>query len=417
MPGPDHTTAGPARSLTTDADAAMVGAMSHEPRTLRVSQATARILARGHPWVLPDRDTGSLAGLKAGDRVRLRDRSGRDLALALADPGSRVVARVVGRPEESFEPRARALAALRRRADLLERADTDVVRLVHGEADGLPGLFVDRYGDALVAVRQARCAAPWCGAVYDVLCRELDLSAVWEKDHFDDLRRASVRGRAVRGVLDENAEVEVREAGLTVLCRPFGGLATGIYPDQRDNRAQLVEAGPFPRVLNLFAYTGVFSLAMLVAGAARAVDVDLAAPALRTARRNRALNGLPSACHHTRKADAVAFTRAQADASFDLVIVDPPVSARGGKGWYVDRSYGPLLDDVLRVLAPGGTLLACLNRRGARPDQLRRQVRERAAACGREIRSGHAAPPALDHPVMEGFAESRMFQGFLARLR
>ncbi len=383
-------------------------------RKLRVSKATAGIVRRGHPWVLPDRDTGSLGGLSAGQRVELETRDGRAVGLALACPGERVVARVVDRPGGTFDPLQRLAHALDRRAGLLRAADTDVYRLVHGEADGLPGLFVDRYGPALLAVRQSLCLQPWLPGIYAELQRRTGLQMLYEKDHLADLRRSPVTGHNVAG--DPPDEIVVVERGLRFGVTPFGPLATGLYPDQRANRALLQRLGPFRRALNLFAYTGAFSVSALADGAEQVVDVDLSAPALKRARANVALNDLDPGAHRTERRDAAEYCAGLADASFDLVVVDPPASARGGRGWNVHKGYGPLLDQVLRVLAPGGTLLACLNLRSARGTRLRRLVEDRAAAAHRRPAEVRSAPPGPDFPSKKGFDESRSFQGVLARL-
>ena len=382
-------------------------------RKLRVSKATAGVVRRGHPWVLPDRETGSLDRLSMGQRVELVTRDGRAVGLALACPGERVVARVVARPGDPYDPLERLDRAVDRRAGLLRAADTDVYRLVHGEADGLPGLFVDRYGPALVAVRQSRCLQPWLPEIYAELQRRTGLNLLWEKDHLADLRRSPVTGRSIAG---ESPEViEVLERGLRFEVTPFGPLATGLYPDQRANRALLQQRGPYRRVLNLFAYTGAFSVSVLHDGAEQAVDVDLSGPALARARANVALNDLDEGAHRTVRGDAVKYCAGLPDASFDLVVVDPPASARGGRGWNVHKGYGPLLEQVLRVLAPGGSLLACLNLRRARGTRLRRLVEDSAAAVHRHPAEIRSADPGPDFPSSKGFDESRSFQGGLAR--
>jgi len=366
--------------------------------------------------VLPDRQTGSLRGRAAGDLVDLVDALGRPIALAIADPGARVIARVVDRPGGRFDPVHRAEQALNRRTALLGSQDTDVYRLVHGEADGLPGLFVDRYGSTLVVVRHARCVTRWCSSMYDVLLERTGLQQLWEKDHFDDIRKAAVTGRPVQGQLAADDCWSVKERGQRFEVRPCGGLATGLYPDQRTNREWLVSRGPFDRALNLFSYTGAFSVSLLAGGTGEVVDVDLSAPALRTARRNLELNGLPIDRYTAIRKDALTFVRAQPDGSFGLVVLDPPTSARGGRGWDVRRGYPELVDEVLRVLEPGGTLLACLNRRRGAGDKLRKLVAERIRRAGRRAIDLRDAPPAPDYPVLKGFEESRSFQGLTVRV-
>lgn len=339
----------------------------------------------------------------------LTDPGGKSLALALADPGQRAVARVVDRPGGSFKVRERARAAVARRSALLQSEHTDVYRLVHGEADGLPGLHVDRYGETLVAVRRAPCAAPWCRAVYDVLLDACGIDQLWEKDHLDDIRRSEVVGRPLNG--HPTGPYTVLERGLRFQVSPFDGLATGLYPDQRTNRESLAQRGPFRHALNLFSYTGAFSVALLAAGTERVTEVDISAAALRVAALNHEINGLDPG-RRARRVDAMRFVKGQPEGAHDLVILDPPTSARGAGGWSASRGYPELLDQALRVLEPGGTLLACLNRR--RPVKLGRLVEQRIASCGRRLVALTEAPPAPDHPRRRGFAEGTTFHGVLA---
>jgi len=382
-----------------------------------VGAATARALQSGHPWVIADRDTGSTRQLRAGQRIHVVGPDRRPLGTAIADPGSRIVARVIGPPNTPFSPRALARQALERRAPLLDDGATDVLRLVHGEADGLPALHVDRYGQALVALRHAPAADVYCEEVYRELMAATGAGILWEKDHYQDLRKEPVKGRLIKGDATAETEVIVHERGLRFRTRPFGGLATGFYADQRTNRELLARRGPFPRVLNLFGYTGAFSVATLAAGAEHVTDVDLAGPALRIARGNVQLNDLPEERYRYHRGDAVKFVRRGAEASFDLVIIDPPTAAKGATGWSSRKRYDQLLSDAIRLLAPGGTVLACLNDRRARPGQLRRSVREQARERGRRVADLLDAPPSLDFPELAGFPESRSFQGVLAQLR
>jgi len=382
-----------------------------------VGAATARALRAGHPWVLPDRFTGSRASLTSGQLLELVGPRGERLGRALADPDQRVVARRVGDPDEPFDPAGRARRALDRRRALLQGDETDAYRLVHGEADGLPGLQVDRYGDALVAVRRAPCAATFDGAVLEVLRQATDAGVIWTKDHFADLRRSGVRGRCVRGKADAGEERIVRERGLRFAVRPFGGLGTGLFPDQRANRERLEGLGRPGRVLNLFSYTGAFSVAALAADATEVVDVDLAGPALRTARQNVRLNGLDGARHRTEKADALAYLDRAPARSFDRIVVDPPTAARGGRGWSVRKGLPGLLASAIGKLRDGGILLICVNDHRASPGQLERALREAARTVRRPVARVAGAGPAPDYPSLRGFPESRSFVGRLLQLR
>ena len=251
-------------------------------RRLQVSRTTAVYLQKGHPWVRPDRFTVGLEALRPGDAVTLVDEAGRGLASALADPQAAICARVFHRlPGKAFDPAAALRRAWDRRAALHADATTTAYRIVHGEADFLPGLRIDRLGDVLVVVVQATALHPHLPALVDALAACAPGARIVIREHLDDLRRTETATRLVGGPLPPpDTTVEVRERGVRLLASPFAGLATGVYVDQRATRAWLAPRMPGARVLNAFAYTGAFGVAALVDGAAQAVDTDLAATAL-----------------------------------------------------------------------------------------------------------------------------------------
>lgn len=382
-------------------------------RTLTVSRATAGFIARGHPWVRPDRFTRGLERLRPGDAVDLVDDRGMALASALADPAAEVCARVFHRlPGKKFDPAAAIQRAWERRAALAAQAAdaaTTCYRVVHGEADFIPGLRVERYGDVIVAVLLAECLVPHL----DALCRALQAclpgATVVVRDHRDDLRvreTASWRWNSdgTRGKLDPEATVTAHELGVPLLVRPFAGLATGVYVDQRATRQWLRPQASGKRVMNLFAYTGLFSTSLLQAGAAAALDVDLSAPALAQASDNARLAGVADR-HRTQHGECRKILSALTE-TFDLIIVDPPTSAQGEGGWILRRDYPEVLSLAWAKLAPGGLLLAACNTLHGKPFALAEAL---TAACP----GGRSVPtPALgeDLPQLKGFPEGRPFQ-------
>lgn len=364
---------------------------------LGIGRESAGFVQRGHPWIRPDRFTRGLERLRPGDVVHLVDEHGRTVATALADPGAAVCARVV---PDGWDPAAAARAAWAKRATLHADPETDCYRVVHGEADGLPGLRVERLGTCLNAIVTAACILPHLDAALGALAQH---GRIIVHEHLADLRREGVRTRAwPDGRLDPAEVVAGRELGVSYPLRPAAGLASGLYVDQRATRAWLRRRAAGLRVLNLFAYTGAFSLSLLAAGAAEATDVDLSQPALDRAAETAALNKL--AGHHTVKRDARTFLNAD-DGLYDRVIIDPPTSAQGGDGWVARRDYPELLRLAWRHVAPGGLLLAVSNSIG-KPFPLREALR--AACPGSKPVDG----PELgaDLPQLPGFPEGRPFR-------
>lgn len=386
-------------------------------RTLTVSRTTARFIADGHPWVRPDRFTRGLEVLQTGEPVTLIDEGGKRLASALADPANEICARVYHRrPDMPFVPAQALSRAWDKRAALHADPETDCYRVVHGEGDFLPGLRVERYANVFVVLILADCATPYADAICRSLHGRLPEAIVVRRDHRSDLRREDVTSRRFGGGdLDPEAMVIGRELGVSYPLRPFAGLATGIYVDQRATRAWLMPQAAGKRVLNLFAYTGAFSLALLKAGAASAIDVDLAGPALARATEAAVLNGVAGR-HAIHQGDCRKFLTTTDD-TFELVICDPPTAAQGGDGWILRRDYPQVLRAACARLAPGGVLVACCNTLGGKPFPLAEVVREAAASAA--IDTAEVAVPALgeDLPVLAGFPEGRPYRLVAIRRR
>ena len=403
-------------------------------RTLQVSRATARILRGGHPWVIRDADTGELGLFEPGDPADLVDPEGAFIATAMVDPRRSICARVVAeRPDarlDDDEFARRAARALQRRAPLLDDPDTTALRLIHGEADGLPGLRVDLWGEQLVATRATGATRRFEQVVYRTLTERLGDLPLWEQDHFEDLRRRSEGPRSARlpGRWIRSSEAKppetclVKEDGLLFEVEPRAGLTTGLYPDQRDNRRLLrrhLAGGPEGlRVANLFAHTGAFTVACAAAGVAEVLSVDLSPRYLERTRRNLVLNGLEPARHPTAAADATGWL--QRAPEIDGAILDPPAHARGrvkGVDWSARRDYRALVEAAARRLRPGGWLLCIVNLKGLPKDWLRRQLEAGLRAAGRRLDRTGPAPPATDHPRRRGFPEGTPFQGIVAWTR
>ncbi len=376
-------------------------------RSVQVSRTTAVFLEKGHPWVRPDRFTKGLEAVKAGEAVTLVDERGRGLASALAEPGGEVCARVFHRkPGMAFDAEAAIQRAWDRRAELYADAGTTAYRLVHGEGDFLPGLRIERLGDVLVVLVQAACATPHLPAVLAALTKRMPTARIVVREHLDDLRRAPTAARLADGspLPPADTVVEVQERGVTLLATPFAGLATGIYVDQRGTRDWLRSRVVGKRVLNGFAYTGAFGVSALMAGAASAIDTDLAAPALAIASANARRNSV-EARHRTLQGDCRTVLTDLSD-SVDVVILDPPTAAQGSGGWLLRRDYPEILRLGWQRLAPGGLLLACCNTLHGKPFPLAETV---DAACPGGIEEP-GPDLGVDIPVLKGFPEGRPFR-------
>ncbi len=378
---------------------------------LVVGDQTAAFLEAGHAWVVADRFTREPEGSRPGEVVSLVTRAGDWLGNALYCPGERVVARVLSRdpdiPCDTSLFRARAVEAFRLRDRL--RIDATQYRLVHAEGDGLPGLTVDRYGDFLVLALFTAAAMPLVTPTVDALMKLGEFQGAFLKLLPRDRRKASLPGgRWIEGVPGPD-EMVTREGDLQFLVRPFSGLSTGIFLDQRDNRTAVAKWTRGLRVLNAFAYTGGFSLACARAGA-QVDTLDLSGPALEWAKENFRRNGLqvePSRFIRADAFDHLEHTRG----AYDAIILDPPTfSTSGSRVWSPSRT-ADLLESALRAVSRGGIVVAFTNAQSLREDRYHASIGQGILRSGRSVRVLSTLQAGPDFPWDVGTPETRHLKG------
>ncbi len=391
-------------------------------KVIRLREGRERSLQRQHPWVFE----GAIArgGADAGETVRVEAADGRFLGWGAYSPSSSIRVRIWSFDEaERIAPplfRRRIAAALALRGRLA--IDSDAQRLVHGEADGLPGLVVDRYADTLVAQFGAAGVERWKGAIADALLEATGCSRLYERSD------AAVRGLEglppatgwLRG--DGDTGIEIVESGWRLTLDVAEGHKTGYYLDQRDNRAALarwVRRFGLRRVLNCYSYTGGFSVAALAGGAAEVTSVDSSGPALAHVQRHVRLNGLDEAASHVVEADVPRWLRAQREAGqrWDCIVLDPPKFApTAAHAQRAARAYKDINLLALQLLAPGGLLLTFSCSGGVDASLFHKIVAGAGADAGVDgaiIQRLEAAP---DHPTTLRFPEGDYLKG-LAILR
>jgi len=381
-------------------------------------------LLRRHPWVYASAVAHVEGAPASGATVPVVADDGRFLAWAAYSPASTIRARAwtfeEGARVDSALLAARVRAAVQRRAGLA--AAGSALRLVFGEADGLPGLIVDRYGTQLVTQFQSAGV----DAHRDVLIAAL-LDATGCRDVYDRSDGAT-RTReglpAIAGVLagaEPSDHIEVSEHGLRFLVDVRRGHKTGYYVDQRDNRRlvrtlveQRVATGAAPRGLNCFCYTGGFSIAMLAGGAAAVHSIDSSADALATAARHVALNGLDAQRATWEEADVFTALRAlkAAGAQFDVIVLDPPKFASSHH--HVDRAaraYKDINLNALRLLAPGGSLLTFSCSGAIDTDLFQKIVAGAVIDAGVDAWMVARLSAGEDHPLLMTVPESEYLKG------
>ena len=388
-------------------------------KVITLREGKERSLLRRHPWVFQ----GSIAkgGADAGETVRVQDAAGRFLAWAAFSPSSMIRVRVwsfdeAERIDEAFFERriARALG-LRARLPIA----SDGVRLIHGEADGLPGLIVDRYGDLLSAQFLSAGTERWKGVIVDLLLAATDCTRLYERSD-SGVRKLEGLAPATGWLRGEGAtEVTIREHGWKLTLDVAEGHKTGFYLDQRDNRklfADTVKHFGLQRVLNCYCYTGGFSVAALAGGAQRVVSVDSSAPALARATAHAALNGFDASRHEARDADVNQTLRdaLKNGEVFDAIVLDPPKFApSAAHAERAARAYKDINRLALRLLAPGGALFTFSCSGGVGPELFHKIVAGAAMDAGVDgaIYARVAAAP--DHPQTLVFPEGEYLKGLV----
>ncbi len=366
----------------------------------------------GHPWVYREALGNRPLQAETGSQVELLGPSGELVGVGLYDPDGAIAVRVFVRSEGRGIDGA-LVAERVKRAVALRRAllpeGLDAYRVVNAESDGLPAMTVDRYGAYLVVHLFSPSVLKLQDALLDALVAELQPAGVYVQKRFKSLAGDAPRGpgELVRGEAAP-VEVVVQENGLKFAVDPTAPLATGLFPDLREGRALVGARSAGKRVLNLFSYTGAFSVYAARAGATEVVSVDLAAKALARGRHNLTLNGLdPEKVEH-QAADAfkVLAKFAERGRKFDLVVLDPPSFASGqGRVFSAAKDYAELVTAVLGVTAPGALLACASNTAKLSAEEFDRALAQGAAAARVQVRVVERRGLPADFPVVPGFPE------------
>jgi 23S rRNA (cytosine1962-C5)-methyltransferase len=365
-------------------------------------------LQRGHPWVYQDHLPPNLR-YAPGSWVEVR--CGGFRAIGLFDPDSPIAIRLYTHdrvPDEGWVAR-QVERAWRRREPLRLEGSTNAYRLINGEGDGMPGIVVDLYGPFAALRLDSTVVEGLVPAVLRAVERCAGTKGICRKTE-QGLEVLSGRAPA-RGLI-------VEEHGVRFHADLAEGQKTGLFLDHRENRRSLAGWCKGRSVLNLFSYTGGFSLYAARAGATHVVSVDRAPEAMNRALDNVRLNGLDESAHELVTADALQYLEqaAQAGRRFDVVISDPPSFARAKNQRHrALRAYERLHTLALGALSSGGLLAAASCTSQVDPESFRASI---AAAAGRAQRrlqivadTGHA----LDHPIMIGHPEGRYLKFVVVR--
>ncbi len=397
--------------------------------SVRVKAAAERALRQGHPWVFEDAILKQSHLGNAGDLAVIYDRQkNKFLAVGLYDPLSPIRIKIL----QSLTPlpinRAffvdKLRAAQAKRQPLIQ-AETTGYRLVYGESDGFPALVIDRYGETLALKLYTSAWLPHLAELVAAL-REaivfdglvLRLSRSLQSDRLNIATLYGLRdGQQLSG---ENpaSQAQFVENGLLFEADVIKGHKTGFFFDQRDNRQKVRELAQGQRVLDVFCYTGGFTVYALAGGARSVTALDISEPALEALKINVENNGFAMKQVDVLAADAFAGLQQllQARRKFNLIVVDPPAFANSRANMRnAVLAYRRLVEMALRLLASDGILVMASCSSRMKPEMFFELVTRSAAVAGYKLEILQKTAHALDHPI--GFPEAAYLKALFARVK
>ncbi|MBL3704481.1 methyltransferase domain-containing protein [Sulfitobacter sp. BDSS02] len=392
------------------------------PRVRLKPKANARGMRRGFPWVydndlVTDRRTRAIT---PGALAVLEDSERNPISLVAVNPSSKIICRVLDTDLNApvgtswFATRFERALALRERL-----YDAPYYRLVHAEADGMPGVVIDRFGDTCVVQPNAAWAEARIDQLAEALAQVTGVTTI--------LKNASGRTRILEG-LDDQSSVLLGEAptkplqvpmnGATYMADLTGGQKTGLFYDQRPNHAFAASLAKDARVLDVFSHVGGFALAMLAGGAASALAVDGSAPALELAAKGAEAGGMADR-FTTRQGDAFEVLTAlgQEGAQFDVVICDPPAFAPNKQALDAGlRAYERIAKLAAPLVAEGAYLGLCSCSHAADLAKFREASLRGIGRAGRQAQLLYTGAAGPDHPQLPQLAESGYLKAVFFRL-
>ncbi len=374
---------------------------------------------RRHPWIFES--AIAKGGADAGETVRVESHAGQFLAWAAFSPASKIRARAWSFDEAQRIDAAFLGAVVDRAVKARARFDiqSDSLRLVHGESDGLPGLIVDRYGDTLVAQFTSAGMERWKDVIADALLAATGKTALYE--------RSDASSRALEGLPEATGwlrgdgplELILREHDWQLAINIATGHKTGFYLDQRDSRKRFADYArrlKFERVLNCYCYTGGFTVAALTGGAAHVTSIDSSGPALEKAAANVALNGFDASRATFMDADVNASLRqfGAEGRTFDAIVLDPPKFApTAAHAERAARAYKDINRLAFKILAPGGVLFTYSCSGGISADLFHKIVASAGIDAQVDGYISERLGGAPDHPMTINFPEGEYLKGLV----
>lgn len=394
----------------------------NEGKWIRLKAKKESSILRGHPWVFSGAIKESSPGLQAGELVEVLAHKGRSLGWGHFSPGTSIAIRMLTfdetRPDALWwEAKISNAVALRKRLDLLGKTSHNVCRLIHAEGDGLPGLIVDHYDGYVVVQTHSMGMAKNLGVIAEALASALGdgLKGIYNKSEKVLKKHGAMDPPPdgwIRGGNDQDTVI-AREYGMALEVDIVRGQKTGFFLDQRENRALLRSLSGGCKVLNVFSYTGGFSVAALFGGAEHAVSLDSSARALEVAVANAARNGFDETRHSVVEADALEYLKSGV-ADFDIVVLDPPAFAKSASARHsAVQGYKRINQRALETMRPGSLLFTFSCSQAVDDRLFTNTVIAAAISAERQVRILHRLHQPPDHPVSAFHPEGAYLKGLV----
>ncbi len=377
---------------------------------------------RKHPWIFSGAVEKIIGTPQCGDTVAVYAYNGEFLGYAAYSPTSQIRARFWNFDEkqainETFFDDCLTIAIKARQSRGFDIFDSQsAFRLVYAENDGIPGCIIDKYGDYYSVEILAAGPEAFRETIYQLLAAKTNCKGIYERCDSDVRLKEGLEKRsgAVFGTIPD--KVEITENGVRFLIDIKNGHKTGYYLDQRDARQRIGELAKGKKVLNCFCYTGGFGLYALRGGAEHVYQIDVSAPALKTAKELLTLNTLPTAKATHTEADVFQYLRKCRDKgeTFDLIVLDPPKFVESKDHLHKGaRGYKDINLLAIKLLAPGG-YLATFSCSGLMEMSLFQKILADAADdAGRNLQLIERFGQPADHPVRLSFPEGSYLKGLL----
>jgi 23S rRNA (cytosine1962-C5)-methyltransferase len=387
-----------------------------------LSKGKDEAVKRFHPWIF----SGAISEIKGkyqeGDIVEVFSEAGKYLATGYLLSGSIAIKLFAFSRQEIDKSfwKSRIEQALKLRSDLglAGPGNTNAYRLVHNEGDGLPGLTIDIYSTMAVlqahSVGMYQLRSVFCEVLLEVYGKKL--KAVYDKSS-ESLRKMT-GFKVENGFLAGSGnEVKVKENGHSFFVNTESGQKTGFFLDQRDNRQLVTNYSKGRKVLNMFGYTGGFSVYAANAGAELVHTVDSSAPAIEIANRNMELNKVAPGLHEGIIADARVFLPAIEEGFYDLIILDPPAYAKNMEARkQALNGYRAINLQAIKKIAPGGILFTFSCSQVIDRQMFTSAVTAAAIDSGRKVQVLQQLSQPADHPINIFHQEGMYLKGLVLRV-